>query len=280
MRVTIIGTGLIGGSLAIALKQNSFATHVTGVDNNTQNLETALRLGIIDEAASLNSIYDNTDLIILSIPVNAIEKLLPEILDSLNEETVVVDLGSTKEKICKSVENHPKRKHYVAAHPIAGTENTGPEAAITGLFESKQLIICEAEKSDSDALKLVRQMFLSLKMNVLEMPPSQHDLHIAYVSHLSHISSFSLAQTALNKVPSEPKIFTMAGGGFTSTTRLAKSSAEMWAPIFAQNKENILTALQQHVENLQKFQQAIAADDGTQIKELMIKANQVKDFLK
>lgn len=280
MRVAIVGIGLIGGSFALALKQNGFASRVIGVDHNPDNIRKALSLGIIDESSSLADVYDQSDIIILSIPVNAIEKLLPQVLDSIKEKTIVVDLGSTKEKICKSVQNHPKRGNYIAAHPIAGTENTGPEAAIPNLYENKQLIICEAEKSSSNTLKLIKEMFLQLKMVLIELEPAQHDLHIAYVSHLSHISSFSLAQTALNKEPSEPDIFKMAGGGFSSTTRLAKSSSEMWAPIFAQNKNNILMALHEHIENLKEFQQAIAAEDSAQIRDLMVKANKVRDKLK
>ncbi len=280
MKVAIIGTGLIGGSLALALKLNGFASWIIGVDHNQDNLEKALSLGIIDEGSLLEDIYGNSDIILLSIPVNAIEKLLPQILDQINESTIVADLGSTKERICKSVEKHPKRGNYVAAHPIAGTENTGPEAAFAQLYENKQLIICESEKSNPEALKLITAMFNQLKMNLIEMTPSHHDLHIAYVSHLSHISSFSLAQTVLNKESTEPEIFKMAGGGFSSTTRLAKSSPEMWNPIIAQNKENILKALQEHIENLQGFWQAIEDDDSAQIRQLMEKANKVKDKLK
>lgn len=280
MRVTIIGTGLIGGSLALALKQSGFATRIIGVDHNQYNLQKALSLGIIDEASTLEKIYDQSDLILLSIPVNAIEKLLPQILDHINGKTIVVDLGSTKEKICKSVDTHPKRANYVAAHPIAGTEYTGPEAAISHLYENKQLIICEAEKSNTTFLGVIKDMFLQLKMNIFEMRPDTHDLHIAYVSHLSHISSFSLAQTVLNKESTEPEIFKMAGGGFSSTTRLAKSSPAMWNPIIAQNKENILIALQEHIENLQGFHEAIADDDGDQIQAMMEKANKVKNKLK
>ncbi len=280
MRVAIIGTGLIGGSLALALKQNGFASRIIGVDHNQDNLQKALSLGIIDEGSLLEDIYDHSDVVLLSIPVNAIERLLPQILDQISENTIVADLGSTKERICKSVEKHPKRGNYVAAHPIAGTENTGPEAAIPHLYENKQVIICEATESIPEALKLITAMFNQLKMNVIEMTPSQHDLHIAYVSHLSHISSFSLAQTVLNKESTEPEIFKMAGGGFSSTTRLAKSSPEMWNPIITQNKENILIALQEHIENLQGFWKAIDDDDSAQILQLMQKANKVKDKLK
>jgi prephenate dehydrogenase len=280
MRVAVIGTGLIGGSMALALKKTGFASWVIGVDSKEENLQKALKVGIIDEAASLDDIYEKADLILISIPVNVIEKLLPTLLDSIKEQTIVVDLGSTKQKICKSVEGHPKRGNFVAAHPIAGTENSGPEAAIADLYENKQIIICEAEKSSPFALKLVKDMLLQLNMNILEMEPETHDLHIAYVSHLSHISSFSLAQTVLNKEKAEPSIFKMAGGGFSSTTRLAKSSPAMWSPIIEQNKENILTALKEHIENLVEFQRAISEDDPSRLIELMENGNDLKSKLK
>jgi prephenate dehydrogenase len=280
VKLAIVGTGLIGGSMALALKNANFTDHVIGVDNNPAHLEKALESGVIDNKATLSEACREADLIALCVPVDAICHLLPVILDELREGAVVLDMGSTKVNICKSVAGHPKRSAFVATHPMAGTENSGPEAAITDLFKNKTSIICEAETSSKTALKLVESMFTVLQMKVEKMDPQTHDLHIAYVSHLSHISSFTLALTVLDKEKAEKSILKMAGGGFASTVRLAKSSPEMWAPIFKENAEHVSAALGQYIEKLQDFKIAIDAGDDLSTRKMMQKANGIKNILK
>lgn len=279
MKVAIVGTGLIGGSLALALKKAAFASKIIGVDQNPEHLEKASSLKIIDETATLQEACKLADMVILTIPVDAISVVLPEVLDFIPENTTVVDMGSTKEKICASVAKHSKRSCFVAAHPIAGTENTGPEAAIIDLFTHKKTIICEKEKSNQKALEQTEKLFHILEMSIEYMTAKDHDLHIAYVSHLSHISSFTLGLTVLEKEKNEKLIFNMAGSGFASTVRLAKSSPEMWAPIFDQNKENISDALGTYIENLQAFKDAIDSNDRQKTQTLMEQANAIRKVL-
>ncbi len=276
MKVAIIGTGLIGGSLALALKRAGFATTVLGMDKNSEHLKKALDLKIIDSSATISEVCKSADLIILTIPVDAICKILPEVLSSISEQTTVVDMGSTKAKICESVKNHPKRANFVASHPIAGTEYTGPEAAIVDLFQDKKTIICQQEKSSKIALNLVKNMYELLEMKIELMDPATHDLQIAYVSHLSHISAFSLGLTVLAEEKKDKNIFKMAGGGFSSTVRLAKSSANMWAPIFDQNAQNISQALGEYIKHLELFKKAIDQGDQSKTRELMEKAGVIR----
>lgn len=279
MKVAIVGTGLIGGSLALALKKNGFASQIIGVDQNPDHLEKALSLKIIDKRATLQEACTLADVIILTIPVDAISAALSQVLDLIPDSTIVIDMGSTKEKICASVEKHARRNCFVAAHPIAGTENTGPEAAIVDLFQNKKTIICESERSNPKALERAEQIFHSLEMSIEYMAAKDHDLHIAYVSHLSHISSFTLGLTVLEKEKNEKLIFNMAGSGFASTVRLAKSSPEMWAPIFDQNKENISNALGTYIQNLQAFKEAIDNNDLQKTKTMMKQANGIRKII-
>ncbi|MBK6265476.1 prephenate dehydrogenase [Marivirga sp. S37H4] len=272
MKTAIVGTGLIGGSLALALKKTGFASNIIGVDKNPDNLQKAMSLGIIDSQATLPEACQMADLIVLAIPVDAIYYILVEVLDKIHERTIVVDMGSTKSKICQLVKDHPKRQNFVASHPIAGTENAGPEAALVNLFQGKKAIICEEQRSSKPALELAISMYKTLEMNIEIMEPEIHDLHIAYVSHLSHISAFSLGLTALDMAVKEKDMFKMAGGGFSSTVRLAKSSPEMWGPIFEQNNENISAALGEYIDHLIAFKKAIDEGNTTRTKELMEKA--------
>src|SRR5690606_409439 len=234
-KTTVIGLGLIGGCMAIDLRRGALATHLTGVDNNPDHAEVALKLGLVDEILPLEEAVPGADLVIVSIPVGAIQQSLPTILDLIQDTAVVIDAGSTKSLICEAVKNHPKRKQFVAAHPIAGTENSGPTAAFEGLFKNKMNIICEREKSGEEALITAERVFGILGMRTTFMDSREHDKHAAYVSHLSHVSSFLLGQTVLDIEKDEKNIFTLAGSGFASTVRLAKSSPDMWAPIFVQN---------------------------------------------
>jgi prephenate dehydrogenase len=279
MIVTIIGTGLIGGSMALTLKEKGFATKVIGVDASEQHLAQALALGIIDEAHNLQDAVALSDLIIIATPINAAENLLPQILDITNKQ-VVMDVGSTKNNICKIVGAHPQRGRFVATHPMWGTEYSGPEAAIKNAFTDKATVICSKEASDPDAASLVEQVYQTLGMHLLYMEAAAHDVHVAYISHISHITSFALANTVLEKEREEDAIFELASGGFESTVRLAKSNPSMWVPILMQNKENVLDVLNEHISQLRKFKASLEKEDPDYLLELIEKANGIKRILK
>jgi len=279
MRVTIIGLGLIGGSLARDLRSSNFATHLTGVDANPAHDQEALSLGLVDEVKPIHGAVKDADLVIIAIPVDAARHIVNEVLDVVGPETVVADMGSTKNGICQVVGKHKRRAQYVATHPIAGTEFTGPAAAIDGLFAGKVAIICDRERSSAAAISLVEKMYQFLKMKVVNMNAVEHDEHIAYVSHLSHISSFALSNTVLEIEKDEKNIFNMAGSGFASTVRLAKSAPSMWAPIFEQNQENISIALGTYIEKLINFKKLIDDKNVTALESLMSEANEVRRVL-
>jgi prephenate dehydrogenase len=279
MIVTIIGTGLIGGSMALTLKEKGFATKVMGVDASEQHLAQALALGIIDEAHTLQNAVSQSDLIIIATPINAAENILPQILDIATSQ-VVMDVGSTKNNICKIVEAHPKRGRFVATHPMWGTEYSGPEAAVKNAFTDKATVICSKEASDPDAAALVEQVYQTLGMHLLYMEAAAHDVHVAYISHISHITSFALANTVLEKEREEDAIFELASGGFESTVRLAKSNPSMWVPILMQNKENVLDVLNEHISQLRKFKASLEKEDPDYLLELIEKANGIKRILK
>jgi prephenate dehydrogenase len=279
MKVTIIGLGLIGGSMAIALRKKGLATELYGIDVNPENGKKALELGLIDKILPEDEALSKADLVILAIPVNATCAFLPSVLDAINKNATVIDLGSTKNLICKSVATHPKRSQFVASHPIAGTEYSGPEAAFFGLFQDKTNIICEREKSSEASLTLARKVFDTIGMNTIFMEPVEHDKHVAYVSHLSHVSSFLLGQTVLDIEKDEKNIFALAGSGFASTVRLAKSSPDMWAPIFEQNAEYLGQALTEYIMHLQRFQYHLMKRDVKELHKVMTKANEIKRVL-
>jgi prephenate dehydrogenase len=279
MKITVVGVGLLGGSLALIAKEKGIASKVIGVDINEAHAQKALQLGIADEILPLAQAVKDTDLVVLATSVNVLVKQLPNVLDLIADHTVVMDLGSTKELICKVADSHPRRAQFVASHPIAGTENSGPDAAFPGLLKKKIMIICDKEKSSRQALETVLSLSKQFEMRLSFMNSAEHDRHLAYVSHLSHISSFALGITVLDKEKDEKSIFEMAGSGFSSTVRLAKSSPEMWAPIFTQNKENISTALGAYIRRLQTFKDIIDTDDETRSKELMLHANEIRRVL-
>lgn len=279
MKVTVIGLGLIGGSMAITLRKESLASQLFGIDRSEANAAKALELGLVDKILPENEALRQSDLVIVSIPVNAACALLPSVLDEVNGNAVVIDSGSTKNLICKAVANHPKRAQFVAAHPIAGTEYSGPTAAFHGLFEGKTNIICEREKSAVQALATAQKVFDALKLKTIFMEPVEHDKHVAYVSHLSHVSSFLLGQTVLDIEKDEKNIFDLAGSGFASTVRLAKSSPDMWAPIFEQNAEYLGQALAEYIMHLQKFQYHLMKHDTKELHKVMTKANEIKRVL-
>ncbi len=279
MIVTVIGVGLIGGSLAIDLRKTGFATECIGVDANEQHAQQALQLGLVDQVLPMEEAVKKADLVVVAIPVDRARQLIPVVLGLIAKHTVVVDMGSTKAGICERVKHHEKRGNFVASHPIAGTENNGPEAALSGLFNNKTTIICNKEESHLQALETVQQLYEKLGMHIRYMEASAHDLHIAYVSHLSHITSFTLGLTVLNIEQNEQRIFDMAGSGFASTVRLAKSAPTMWAPIFEQNAEHLSEALEAYIEILQRFKQLIGMGDKARLLALMNDANDIRRIL-
>ena len=276
--IYIIGVGLIGGSLAIDIKKKYPEVVIHGISRKEATLDEALSLNLIDKKATLDDVA-NADLVIISIPVDATVKLLPTVLDKIPDTGLVVDAGSTKEAICKVVENHPKRRNFLAMHPIAGTEYSGPSAAIPNLFQGKTNIVCEVEKTTFKLQEKALDLFKSIGMRIRYMNPEAHDKHIAYVSHLSHISSFMLGKTVIDKEKNERDIFDMAGSGFASTVRLAKSSPEMWTPIFKQNKQNVIETLEEYINNLSNFKELMKSDDFDAIYNEMKETNHIKDIL-
>mgnify|MGYP000017613800 CR=1 FL=1 len=278
MNVFIIGVGLIGGSMAKDIKRFMPNVKTYGIDIDAWHLEQGMSLSIIDEMAT----YDDlsiADMVIVGIPVDAMVNELPKILDAINDDAIVIDAGSTKSLICKAVENHTKRRNFLACHPIAGTEFSGPSAAIEGLYKGKTNIICEVEKTAFKLQEKALDIFSMLGMRIRYMNPEAHDKHIAYVSHLSHISSFMLGKTVIEKEKNERDIFDMAGSGFESTVRLAKSSPDMWTPIFKQNKENVIETLEEYIQNLKAFKAMIETDDFNGVFNEMNNTNRIKEIL-
>lgn len=277
--VTIVGVGLIGGSLALQLNEKGLASRIIGVENSPGHAQKALELGLVDEIAALDEAIAKSDVVILAIPVDAIVKLLPSILDKL-EGQVLIDLGSTKGTLLTNVKDHPKRRRYVPAHPMWGTEYSGPEAAVRGAFENKAVVICNGDEADADAAEWTRNMFRKIGMHLIEMDADDHDLHAAYVSHISHITSFALANTVLEKEREDQAIFEMASGGFESTVRLAKSNPKMWVPILMQNRENVLDVLNEHISQLRKFKSSLEKENWDLLEELMLNANKIRRIIK
>ncbi|MBQ2419162.1 MAG: prephenate dehydrogenase [Alistipes sp.] len=279
MRVAVVGLGLIGGSFALALKDKSIASSVVGVEANAANAEAALRLGLVEAVLPLNEAVEGADLVALAVPVDAIPQLAIKVLNRVTENQIVIDMGSTKEELCEIISQHPRRGRFVATHPMWGTEYSGPEAATVESFAGRAVVICQKEMSDSKAVERIEDIYRKLGMTVLEMNPEQHDLHTAYVSHISHITSFILSTTVLEKEREEEAIFNLAGGGFDSTVRLAKSSADTWIPIFMQNKYNVLDVLREYIHQLNLFRKALEKDDTEALKQIITKANEIKKVL-
>lgn len=282
MNIGIIGLGLIGGSMAIDLKRRGFAQQVLGVEAEPVNAAAALSIGLADEVVDLKECVDRSDLIVVAVPVGTAQALLPVILDMMPEgsDKVVMDVCSTKERLVRSVESHPARAHYVASHPMAGTEYSGPWAAMSGMYDGHACIICDAEKSYPEAVSKVEALYDALNMRVICMDSSSHDLHTAYVSHISHVTSFALALTVLEKERDEKHIFDLASGGFSSTVRLAKSSPDMWTPILTQNKENVLHVMDTYIEKMNAFRQAVAEGDEDAIRSLIEDANRIRRIIR
>lgn len=288
MKVGIIGLGLIGGSIAIDLKRRGFAESVVGVETDPVNAAAAEKIGLVDEVVELCDCVRESDLVVLAVPVGTAVSLLPQVLDKIGEiaksegdcDKVVIDVCSTKEHLTRSVKYHPMRKSYVATHPMAGTEYSGPWAAMPGLYDGHACIICDSEESSPKAVRLVEDMYMSLNMRLIYMNSSSHDVHTAYVSHISHVTSFALALTVLDKERDEKHIFDLASGGFSSTVRLAKSSPDMWTPILTQNRENVLQVMDTYIEKMNGFRKAIAEGDEDQIRGLIEEANRIRRIIR
>jgi prephenate dehydrogenase len=279
MKVTIVGLGLIGGCMGIDLRKAGVATSLVGVDLNEDHGRQAVALGLVDRIEPEDKALAWADVVLLAIPVNTMSALLPQVLDAVGPQAVVIDTGSTKSLICKAVSNHPKREQFVAAHPIAGTENSGPSAAFAGLFRNNTNIICERDRSSDNSIAVAERIFDALGMKTIFMEPEEHDKHAAYVSHLSHVSSFLLGLTVLDIEKDEKNIFNLAGSGLASTVRLAKSSPDMWAPIFEQNSEYLGQALAEYIMHLQRFHYQLMKKNTKEIYRVMKEANQIRKVL-
>ena len=277
--VTIVGVGLISGSFALALKQRGLTERVIGVSRTEKSAQKALELGLVDEILPLEDAVQRADLIYVAIPVDASISVMQRILELIRPEQIVTDAGSAKEQICIALDAHSLRSRFVAAHPMWGTEYSGPEAAVKNAFTGKACVICDAEKSDADALQAIESIYSAIGMHLLYMSAKDHDMHAAYVSHISHITSFALANTVLEKEKEEDAIFELAAGGFESTVRLAKSNPDMWLPIFMQNRENVLDVLNEHISQLRKFKAALEKENYEYLKELMEQANRIKKII-
>lgn len=280
MTIAVVGIGLIGGSLALDLRKRHFTDKIIGVENNLQHRNIAQLCGIIDETDTLESAIEKSDLILLCTPVDSNIRMLPEILDRIKgTEKVVADMGSTKAGMARISKDHPGRGRYVAVHPMAGTEYSGPLAAIGRLFDYKTAIICDRELSDTDASGLIDKMLNVLNMHIVCMNSEVHDIHVAYISHISHITSFSLALSVLEKEQEEENILALAGGGFESTVRLAKSNGDTWAPIFTENSQYIIEVIDTYIEKMNTFRKLISEKDTAGLKSLMEEANKIRKIL-
>lgn len=282
-KVGIVGLGLIGGSMATDLKRRGFADEIIGVEADPLNASAAIKLGLADRILGLDECLKECDIIVLAVPVGTAMQLLPAVLDKVYEDKkdgIVIDVCSTKEQLADAVREHPARNRYVATHPMAGTEYSGPWAAKAGLFDGHACIISDSEYSDADAVRVVEKMYDVLNMRIIEMSSASHDVHTAYVSHISHLTSFALALTVLDKEKDEKHIFDLASGGFSSTVRLAKSSPDMWTPILSQNKRNILHVMDTYIDKMNAFREAIMSDDEGRVRELIEDANRIRRIIR
>jgi prephenate dehydrogenase len=278
MNIAVIGLGLMGGSFALDIKSVYSNSKIFGIDNSDSNLKEALALDLIDQIITYDDLI-KMDIVLVSIPVNYSLIVIPKVLEKINENTLVFDVGSTKEAICQILENHPKRANFLAAHPMAGTEFSGPKAAHKGLYISKTNILCEFEKTDHKLREFALEIFDNLNMKIIYMDPKPHDVHVAYVSHLSHISSFMLGKTVIEKEKNEKNIFDLAGSGFESTVRLAKSLPETWTPIFLQNKNNLVLAIDEYISNLNALKKIIENNDSNKLSSILNDTNRIKEIL-
>lgn len=287
MKVGVIGLGLIGGSMALDLKRKGFATEILGVEADSVNAAAAENIGLVDRVVSYEESVSQCDVIVLAVPVSAAVRILPDVLDRFHEEAkagrcdrIVLDVCSTKEHLARSVKYHPMRRNYVATHPMAGTEYSGPWAAMPGLFDGHACILCDSEESSPKAVRMAEDLYDTLNMRVIHMTSSSHDVHTAYVSHISHVTSFALALTVLEKERDEKHIFDLASGGFSSTVRLAKSSPDMWTPILSQNRDNVLHVMDTYIEKMNMFRRAVAEGDEDAVRSLIEEANKIRRIIR
>ena len=279
MKILIAGLGLIGGSFALALRDRGIADEILGVEKSDENAAEALRLGLADRIVTLEEGVPQADLVVLATPVDTIPLMAIKALNHVTDRQVVMDMGSIKAELCEVISMHARRGRFVAAHPMWGTEYSGPRAAQHGAFTGRNAVLCEAERSDADALATVERIFRTLDVPVVYMGAEEHDLHAAYVSHISHITSFALALTVLEKEREEQHIFDLAGGGFESTVRLAKSAAATWVPILLRNKYNVLDVLREHIHQLQIMRRMIERDDAEGLTSAFGKANSIQRII-
>lgn len=278
--LAIVGVGLISGSYAYALKDKGLVNHVIGVSRTEASGKKALELGMVDEILPLEEAVKKSDLIYVAIPVDTTIDVMKAVMDIITPQQIVTDAGSTKAALCRALRSHPMRKQFVAAHPMWGTEYSGPEAATRDAFKGKSCVICEKELSSAYAVNVVEEIYKLLGMHIIYMDAESHDIHTAYISHISHITSFALANTVLEKEKEENAIFELAAGGFESTVRLAKSNPSTWAPIFMQNRDNVLDVLNEHITQLRKFKACLEKENYEYLIELMDNANKIKRIIK
>lgn len=279
INVAIIGVGLIGGSFALSLRDNGLCTKITGVDKNPTNARRALELGLVDEILEMEDAVADAGLVVIATPVDSIPLIAVKVLNNVRPGQVVMDTGSIKGELSEVIRCHPNRGRFVATHPMWGTEYSGPEAAVRGAFEGRTVVVCDREASDEDALRLVEEIYGKIGMPVSYMSSEEQDLHSAYVSHISHITSFALALTVLEKEREEEHIFDLAGGGFESTVRLAKSSPQTWVPILLQNKYNVLDVLREHIHQLNILRKMLERDDSKGLGAAIEKANTIRRII-
>lgn len=278
--LAVIGLGLIGGSLARDARTRGFARRIVGVEANPANARRALELGLADEVLPLDAAVRGADLVVVAVPVDCALRLLPKVLDLVSAAACVTDVCSTKQSLVAAVRNHPKRQRFVGGHPMAGTEHSGPDAALPGLFDGKVGILCDTEDSAADAVAVVEDLYRVLGMRIERFEASRHDMHVAYVSHVSHVISYALALTVLEKEKDETQIFNLASGGFGSTARLAKSSTDMWTPIFLDNRDNVLAVIETYQSKLEELRRAIEARDEPRLRTLIAAANDIRRVLR
>ena len=280
MRTLIIGTGLIGGSFALALRRCGLSDEIWGVESSPENAAEALKLGLVDRIVTLDEGFPEADLTVLAVPVDAAPLLAVKLLNRAGRNQIIMDTGSIKSELCEVISQHPARGRFVATHPMWGTEYSGPSAARKDAFTGRTAVVLERDRSDADAAARVEEIYERFGMKVIYMADGEeHDLHAAYVSHISHITSFALALTVLEKEREEQHIFDLAGGGFESTVRLAKSSAATWTPILMKNKYNVLDVLREHIHQLQLLRKMLESDDTAALEDAIHRANAIRKII-
>ncbi len=275
-KIGIIGLGLMGGSLSIALQKTSKEFHFVGLDHNKKHCAQALSLGLVDEIVQTLDEICHCDIIFLTIPVDGIIAISQK-FKALDAECTIIDLGSTKEKISQSI---PKeiRTNFVTAHPMTGTEKFGPYAAVSDLYADKVVVLCDIEKSGIYQQEVAKKLFSSIGMKLVFMGAKEHDRHAAFISHMPHALSYTLANSVMKQEDSE-SIINLAGGGFKDMSRIAKSSPDMWEDIFRQNKTNVLEAIKVFQSELNKYQRMVENEEWCTLNDWMKEANKLHDIL-